>query len=124
MKKFATVASCFVIVFTVVGLFVWRHQLSPSGNGATMNHAAHANVPATQPMVPVNIPTFTPTGLQGERLFNSNCAACHGANAAGQDGIAPPLIHKLYEPSHHNNDSFYRAAAKGVIAHHLSLIHI
>jgi len=54
----------------------------------------------------------------GERAFVANCAACHGANAAGQDGVAPPLIHKIYEPSHHGDESFQRAAALGVRAHH------
>lgn len=54
----------------------------------------------------------------GKRAFESACASCHGANAAGQDGVAPPLIHKIYEPGHHGDESFQRAAAMGVRAHH------
>ncbi|MBU2936481.1 MULTISPECIES: c-type cytochrome [Pacificibacter] len=54
----------------------------------------------------------------GKRAFDAACAACHGANAAGQDGVAPPLVHKIYEPSHHGDDAFQRAAASGVRAHH------
>ena len=54
----------------------------------------------------------------GKRAFDATCAACHGANAAGQDGVAPPLVHKIYEPSHHGDDAFQRAAASGVRAHH------
>lgn len=56
----------------------------------------------------------------GELAYVANCAACHGANAAGQDGVAPPLVHRIYEPSHHGDESFQRAAALGVRAHHWS----
>ena len=54
----------------------------------------------------------------GKRVFEANCVACHGANGAGQDGKAPPLVHKIYEPSHHGDEAFQRAAAVGVISHH------
>ena len=54
----------------------------------------------------------------GKRRFENNCAACHGKNAVGQDGVAPPLVHKIYEPSHHGDESFQRAVAMGVRAHH------
>jgi mono/diheme cytochrome c family protein len=53
----------------------------------------------------------------GERLFNGNCAHCHGARAAGTDS-GPPLVHLLYEPSHHADIAFQRATAFGVAAHH------
>jgi len=56
----------------------------------------------------------------GKRAFDAFCASCHGANAAGQDGVAPPLIHKIYEPSHHGDAAFHRAAQQGVRAHHWS----
>ena len=55
---------------------------------------------------------------RGERLFNSNCASCHGVNAAGTDGRAPPLVHKIYEPSHHGDMAFVLAAKQGVRQHH------
>ena len=54
----------------------------------------------------------------GKLAFQSNCLACHGENAVGQKGVAPPLIHKIYEPSHHGDESFQRAVAMGVRAHH------
>lgn len=53
----------------------------------------------------------------GEALFDQHCARCHGAGAAGSDS-GPPLVHKIYEPGHHPNEAFYRAAAAGVRAHH------
>lgn len=54
----------------------------------------------------------------GKRAYTAKCASCHGANAEGQNGVAPPLIHKIYEPSHHGDEAFQRAAAVGVQAHH------
>ena len=54
----------------------------------------------------------------GKLAFQSNCLVCHGENAVGQVGVAPPLIHKIYEPSHHGDESFQRAVAVGVRAHH------
>jgi mono/diheme cytochrome c family protein len=56
----------------------------------------------------------------GERAYRITCAACHGANAAGQDGVAPRLIHKIYGPSHHGDEGFQRAATMVVRAHHWS----
>lgn len=53
----------------------------------------------------------------GEAKFNANCAACHGPQAAGTDH-GPPLVHKIYEPNHHGDSAFQRAAANGVKAHH------
>jgi len=54
---------------------------------------------------------------QGKELFNASCAVCHGKNAAGTKK-GPPLIHKIYEPGHHSDLSFQRAAKFGVRAHH------
>lgn len=70
-------------------------------------------------MVEVVLPaSFTAQEQMGETAFNAKCAACHGDNGAGRDGIAPPLIHKIYEPSHHGDMSFQLAAMNGVQAHH------
>ena len=38
--------------------------------------------------------------------------------ATGTEEIAPPLFHKIYEPSHHADESFQRAVSLGVRAHH------
>lgn len=54
---------------------------------------------------------------EGERLFSANCAACHG-NAALGTQRGPPLVHIIYEPSHHADFAFQRAVAQGVRAHH------
>jgi mono/diheme cytochrome c family protein len=55
----------------------------------------------------------------GEALFNANCATCHGQRALGTDR-GPPLVHIIYEPSHHADIAFVMAAERGVRAHHWS----
>lgn len=54
----------------------------------------------------------------GKTAFEAKCAACHGTNAAGRQDVAPPLVHMIYEPSHHGDEAFQRAVAFGVQAHH------
>lgn len=53
----------------------------------------------------------------GELLFNNYCAMCHGMGALGTDK-GPPLVHKFYEPNHHDDYSFHRAVRNGVRQHH------
>jgi len=69
-------------------------------------------------MANVVVPQLSAQALEGETLFNRSCAACHGKNAAGQDGVAPPLVHKIYEPNHHGDAAFHLAAKNGARAHH------
>jgi mono/diheme cytochrome c family protein len=71
------------------------------------------------PLVQVALPeTLTENAQIGQRIFDANCATCHGPNASGREGMAPPLVHKIYEPSHHGDASFQLAVAQGVRAHH------
>lgn len=71
------------------------------------------------PLAEVRLPEALSQNAEiGQRAYEANCAACHGVNAAGQMGVAPPLVHKLYESGHHGDESFQRAAAMGVQAHH------
>jgi len=56
---------------------------------------------------------------QGEAKFKANCARCHGERAVGTNQ-GPPLVNKIYEPSHHGDAAFQMAAARGVRAHHWS----
>lgn len=54
---------------------------------------------------------------EGERLFADNCARCHGAGADGTL-LGPPLVHRIYEPGHHADFTFYNAVKNGVVSHH------
>ncbi|TMV03385.1 cytochrome c [Ruegeria sediminis] len=70
-------------------------------------------------IVEVSLPAeFGPLAETGKTAFDAKCAACHGANAAGVEGSGPPLVHKIYEPSHHADESFHLAVQGGVRAHH------
>ena len=53
----------------------------------------------------------------GESSFETHCVACHGVLGAGTEQ-GPPLIHRIYEPSHHADGAFHLAARNGVRAHH------
>ena len=68
---------------------------------------------------PTAVPA-TPSELaEGERLFDENCARCHGPRAVGT-GHGPPFVHIIYEPRHHSDAAFQMAVANGVRAHHWS----
>jgi mono/diheme cytochrome c family protein len=89
----------------------------PTAEQSTAIHA-QSGAPGAA-IVDVMVPeTLSQNAQIGQKAFEGNCAACHGINAVGQDGVAPPLVHKIYEPSHHGDESFQRAAAQGVQAHH------
>lgn len=81
--------------------------------------AADARPAEGDPIVAVTLPDQLSSAAEfGKRAFDSVCAACHGENAAGSEGFGPPLVHKIYEPSHHGDMAFLMAAQRGVQAHH------
>lgn len=67
--------------------------------------------------IPKPQPGLMPNAAQGKILFGKNCAACHGADLKGTDK-GPPLLHKIYEPSHHGDAAFQLAVKNGTRAHH------
>ncbi len=69
-------------------------------------------------MVELDIPPLTESEQEGAVPYAQNCASCHGENGAGRDGVGPPLVHVIYEPSHHPDGAFYAAVQLGVRAHH------
>ncbi|TKB62836.1 MAG: cytochrome c [Nitrospira sp.] len=54
---------------------------------------------------------------EGEQKFNANCSLCHGIGGVGTTH-GPAFLHKVYEPNHHGDEAFQRAADNGVKAHH------
>ena len=82
----------------------------------TTMHGAAAGAPAT-PADRIVVPKLSSAGQMGQIAFEENCAACHGVKAAGSEN-GPPLVHKIYEPSHHGDYSFVMAVANGVRGHH------
>lgn len=75
---------------------------------------------ATQPAsgaAAVVVPSLSENARSGEQVFNANCVLCHGSNASGT-GLGPPLVHKIYEPGHHQDFTIQSAVRNGVPAHH------
>ncbi len=93
-----------VIAAFVLGaaVLIWNAAKSPSRQSVPVN---------------VLVPALSEGEQAGERTFDQHCSECHGKNAAGTKS-GPPLVHKIYEPSHHSDGSFFRAVRQGVTAHH------
>ena len=88
------------------------------GNSAVPASGASAPPASRAEVASVVLPELTGNALIGEKVFATKCAACHGPNGTGNSEAGPPLIHKIYEPSHHGDAAFLNAAANGVRAHH------
>ena len=102
-----------LIIALIGGVYFWL------SNNDEQNAKVSDDAKTNSALVSVTLPEqLSDNAIIGKRIFEAKCASCHGRNAAGQKGVAPPLIHKIYEPSHHGDESFQRAAALGVRAHH------
>ena len=100
-----------LVIAAIVALFL----AGCSGDAAPQYDTA-ASSDAGIP-VAVTVPALSEKAQAGEATFNVNCALCHGKNAAGTN-LGPPLVHKIYEPGHHQDFSFRNAVQNGVPAHH------
>jgi cytochrome c len=110
MKSTIVIAAVLVAGGFIYALWTVAPQTAMTDNAISMEGGLLANVILPE--------TLSQNAQIGKLGFEAKCAACHGVNAAGQDGVAPPLVHKVYEPSHHGDESFQRAASLGVRAHH------
>lgn len=82
------------------------------------DHVAVSKPSDGNPMVAIKMPSIEGKAAIGERIFEGACASCHGVGGVGVEGMGPPLVHVIYEPSHHADESFQRAVAGGVRSHH------
>lgn len=58
-----------------------------------------------------------PNPSVGKKLYEKNCASCHGVDLKGTK-LGPPFLHPYYVSSHHGDVAFQLAARNGVQAHH------
>lgn len=107
-KLYHGIAIWFLSAFVALILAGCASEESPRYEEAGSNEGA--------PVV-VTVPVLSDNAQAGEMVFNVNCAACHGVNAAGT-GLGPPLVHQIYEPSHHQDFAFRNAVQNGVQSHH------
>ena len=99
-------------VLAILIIAAIAYSMLPSGRN-------DANAKEGAPIVKIEIPSrLSEIAMLGKQAFDIKCASCHAENAVGQHGVAPPLVHKIYEPNHHGDESFQRAVAMGVRAHH------
>ena len=116
----ALLATIGLVLAGGVAVMVWKGSTTDSNLATptvnTTMHGADAGAPA-RPADQIVVPRLSSAAQMGQIAFNENCAGCHGTNAAGSDQ-GPPLIHKIYEPSHHSDFAFQAAAKNGVRAHH------
>lgn len=104
-----------VVGVIAIGLVLGGYVLLSSGGQETPEILESEG----EALVTINLPASLGSKAKiGQRFFDVKCVACHGENGAGVDGAGPPLIHKIYEPSHHADESFQRAVQLGVRSHH------
>ena len=97
-------------------MIAWAVAIVMTMACATTGPATPTPFPAGS-ISPAEWPTPATTIASGKALFDANCAACHGPNGSGS-AIGPPLVHVIYEPNHHPDQSFQNAVQNGVRAHH------
>lgn len=72
---------------------------------------------ATTRIKQITVPPLSQVARAGSKVYDENCAACHGVNGTGTEK-GPPLVHDIYNPGHHADEAFYRAVRNGVQRHH------
>ena len=109
----------FVGAVFIGGLVTFFVAPRPEPTGHSMTATDTSALDEGDPIVLVNVPAELSMNAQiGKMAFEAKCADCHGVNAAGQNGVAPPLVHKIYEPGHHGDEAFWIATQRGVQSHH------
>lgn len=99
LTKYAMPALVVGVLVLGIGTIGWRWFDSPG------------------PADSIEVPRLSAAAAQGRSAFDANCASCHGRNATGTE-TGPPLVHDIYNPGHHSDAAFYRAAKIGVPRHH------
>lgn len=122
MSKVGLGIAAFVIVGIGLALAnLWTDNDAAPAAGHSMEPPDQSDVADNGPIVEVALPAeLTSEARLGQVAFETVCADCHGINAAGQNGVAPPLVHIIYEPNHHGDGSFLSAVRNGVQSHHWS----
>lgn len=98
-----------IIQISVIGLAL--------AGGAVVAASKFMSLDKKTVSVAVTVPDFSNTAIKGRKYFDKSCISCHGVNASGTKN-GPPLVHDIYNPGHHSDTVFYRAAEQGVQQHH------
>mgnify|MGYP003145942465 FL=1 len=119
MTKTLAAIAAFLLIAGAAVYWNMPRPMSQADGGHMMTPPDTSSLEQGEAIAQVALPAELSSEAQiGKRMFEAKCAQCHGANAAGQNGVAPPLVHKIYEPSHHSDAAFLSAAQNGVRSHH------
>lgn len=118
--KYLMMAGASLAAIGLVAVLGWPTP-EPATDSRTpiVNRQMHGGADAApaRPAAEMVEPDLSELAVMGKTAFNAICATCHGAKAAGTEN-GPPLVHALYRPGHHPDESFLNAARNGVTAHH------
>lgn len=89
------------MVATALALIVWNAPVRAASDGNAT----------------ITMPKLSMKAAAGKVAYDKNCAQCHGENTIGTDK-GPTFIHRVYNPGHHGDGAFVRAAKKGTRQHH------
>lgn len=107
------------VVAAAIAFVFLQSEPQQTAQSHSMAQPDTSSIAQGDPIAIVALPAeLSPNAQIGKRAFKAKCAACHGENAAGQNGVAPPLVHVIYRANHHSDTSFVRAAKNGVRSHH------
>jgi mono/diheme cytochrome c family protein len=116
-RSLSALAAIFVIAAAAAFFLQTQQGNGPPAGGMVPQDTS--NIAKGAPLADVKVPaTFSAAAQLGERAFNAKCAVCHGKNAAGQNGVAPPFVNQIYRPGHHGDVAFQLAVKNGVRSHH------
>ena len=104
-----------LLVYTVIVAITSMLTMVACGGESAPQRATTESRGAEQ--LPVTESALSGTARAGEELFNANCSVCHGVGATGTSQ-GPPLIDRIYHPSHHPDFSIRNAVRQGVKQHH------
>lgn len=104
MKKLMMPMIIAGVVFAVVALVAFGGNSSPRD---PMTGQSEFDIPVQNPALVA----------EGEALYRTSCAACHGSDLRGTE-FGPSQLSVVYQPGHHPDESYMRAVVNGVRAHH------
>jgi len=102
------------IVAAVVAVAFFVFGGSGGGDPETSGPPRDPMTGKTEFDIPIQDPQLV---AEGEALYKSTCAACHGSDLLGT-AVGPPHLSVIYNPEHHGDGAFAMAVINGVRAHH------
>lgn len=95
------------VLVGAIAIFAWVYMAT----------SATSAISGGERTVVIKVPEFSRMAAAGKVAFDANCAKCHGKYGDGTEK-GPPFMHEIYNPGHHPDEAFIRAARQGVRQHH------